>query len=157
MSPLIIGAAALLVVLVLLAMYMRADARHLALGFRRIAGILLALVTVVLGLTGRIGFAVLTGSIAFALLTGRAVSLGGFGQGQRQGPRGPGGSAPPPNRAGRMSRSEALSVLGLAEGAGEDEIRAAHRRLILQTHPDKGGSNYLAAKINEAKDVLLGK
>jgi len=155
MSPLIIGAAALLVVLLLLAMYMRADARHLALGFRRIAGILLVLVTVVLGLTGRIGFAVLTGSVAFALLTGRAVSLGGFGQGQ--GPRGNSGGAPPPNRAGRMSRSEALSVLGLSEGASADEIRAAHRRLIQQTHPDKGGSNYLAAKINEAKDVLLGK
>jgi curved DNA-binding protein CbpA len=55
-----------------------------------------------------------------------------------------------------MSRSEALSVLGLREGASKDEIRAAHRRLIQQTHPDKGGTNYLAAKINEAKDVLLG-
>ena len=54
-----------------------------------------------------------------------------------------------------MSRAEALKVLGLEEGAGEDQIRAAHRRLILQTHPDKGGTNYLAAKINEAKDVLL--
>jgi curved DNA-binding protein CbpA len=54
-----------------------------------------------------------------------------------------------------MSRAEALTVLGLQEGATEGEIRAAHRRLILQTHPDKGGTNYLAAKINEAKDVLL--
>jgi curved DNA-binding protein CbpA len=54
-----------------------------------------------------------------------------------------------------MSRSEALKVLGLEEGATEEHIRAAHRRLILQTHPDKGGTSYLAAKINEAKDVLL--
>jgi curved DNA-binding protein CbpA len=54
-----------------------------------------------------------------------------------------------------MSRAEALKVLGLQEGASEDEIRAAHRRLIVQTHPDKGGTSYLAAKINEAKDVLL--
>jgi hypothetical protein len=65
--------------------------------------------------------------------------------------------APPPRRdRATMSRAEALKVLGLSEGASEDDIRAAHRRLILQNHPDKGGSDYLASKVNEAKDVLLG-
>jgi len=54
-----------------------------------------------------------------------------------------------------MSRAEALKVLGLEEGASADDIRAAHRRLMLQNHPDKGGTDYIAAKINEAKDVLL--
>src|SRR5258706_2374689 len=63
---------------------------------------------------------------------------------------------PRPERATTgMSRAEALKVLGLQEGASDDEIRAAHRRLMLQNHPDKGGTDYIAAKINEAKDVLL--
>ena len=56
---------------------------------------------------------------------------------------------------GRMSRQEALAVLGLAEGASAEEIRAAHRRLMRAAHPDGGGSDWLAARINEARDVLL--
>ncbi|MEJ1969559.1 MAG: DnaJ domain-containing protein [Rhizomicrobium sp.] len=67
-----------------------------------------------------------------------------------------GDEAPPPRGATGMTRAEALKVLGLQEGASADDIRAAHRRLMLQNHPDKGGSDYLASKINEAKDVLLG-
>ncbi|WP_119392303.1 DnaJ domain-containing protein [Taklimakanibacter lacteus] len=65
---------------------------------------------------------------------------------------GPGNGAAP---SGKMSRAEALAVLGLKEGATPDEIRAAHRRLMKEFHPDHGGSDYLAAKINQAKDVLL--
>jgi hypothetical protein len=63
---------------------------------------------------------------------------------------------PPRGPRGDMSRQEALAVLGLAEGATDEEIRAAHRRLILRMHPDAGGSAELAARINRAKDVLLG-
>jgi len=55
-----------------------------------------------------------------------------------------------------MTRDEALAVLGLKAGAADEEIRAAHRRLILRVHPDAGGSTDLAARINRAKDVLLG-
>ena len=63
---------------------------------------------------------------------------------------------PPSGPRTDMSRDEALAVLGLAEGATADEIRAAHRRLIQRMHPDVGGTADLAARINRAKDVLLG-
>ncbi|HZQ01076.1 MAG TPA: molecular chaperone DnaJ [Reyranella sp.] len=56
-----------------------------------------------------------------------------------------------------MTREEALAVLGLQAGASDDDIRAAHRRLIQRMHPDVGGSADLAARINRAKDVLLGQ
>ena len=66
------------------------------------------------------------------------------------GPRGPSGAG-----GGRMSRQEALAVLGLADGASEADIRAAHRRLMRAAHPDGGGSDWMAARVNEARDVLL--
>lgn len=55
-----------------------------------------------------------------------------------------------------MTRAQALGVLGLAGNPSRQEIIDAHRRLMAKMHPDKGGSNYLAQQLNEAKRVLLG-
>ena len=59
-----------------------------------------------------------------------------------------------PRPRGAMTEAEALSVLGLSRGSDAEAVDAAHKRMIVRAHPDRGGSDYMAAKVNEARDVL---
>ena len=77
---------------------------------------------------------------------------------QDQGHAGRGGPGAGPRRGlrtGAMSEEEACQLLGLAKGASREEVARAHRSVMKTAHPDHGGSTDLAARVNEAKDVLM--
>jgi len=111
---------------------------------RRWSGPALLLIAMLGALTGRFVPAGALMLLGFALI--------GFQAGDRM--RGATANAPPLS-PGRMARAEALKVLGLGEDATPAQIQEAYRRLIVKVHPDHGGSADLAARLNQARDVLL--
>ncbi|MGD0144878.1 MAG: DnaJ domain-containing protein [Rhizomicrobium sp.] len=244
MGPLILGALALLLIILLLRGFVGADPKLLVRSLRYFAAGLLLLAAVGLAVLDRVGLAMLAGSFAWAMFTGGQVWHFGWPRGfpipgRRAGPQGKAagttqvrtewvemtldhssgtmsGRVLKGRHAGRtldaldeegmidfyreaagddtetanllttyldrrfgadwrarakhadgsarnsntrpdsgMSRNEAYATLGLQPGADDDAIRAAHRKLMLKNHPDLGGSSDAAARINEAKDVLL--
>jgi hypothetical protein len=115
-----------------------------------LGGIALALLLI---LSGRGGIAL--GALAmFGPLIWRQWQAYRMGAGTQRRPEG-GSTQPPPRRQSGMSADEAYQVLGLRPGATEADIRAAHHRLMRTAHPDSGGSDWLATRVNQARDVLL--
>ncbi len=146
MIALLLGCATLLVVMAALGKFTRAQVdgiRQMGIWTAAIGGLLLA---ALLFLTGRSGVALaalaLLGPLLWSwILEGRPMSRTARPQ--------------PPPRAGAMTRAEAFEVLGLPPGASSEGIQAAYLRLMRAAHPDQGGSDWLAARINQARDVLL--
>ena len=117
-----------------------------------LGGISLALLLILSGREGiAFGALVMFGPLIWQRWQAHRAGLGGQ-------QRTAGGAAPPPpRRQGNMTREEAYQVLGLKPGASEADIRAAHHRLMRTAHPDSGGSDWLATRVNQARDVLVAR
>ena len=148
---LVVGAATILLFLWLLRAFTRASVDDVKLFLRWLAALAGVSLAVMLVITGR-GFSALFSLVMIAPLLWD-IWLGPAIARRRAGTA---GEARPRKPASGMSRAEAYAVLGLQPGASEMEIRAAYRRLMATAHPDKGGSDWIAARLNQARDVLLG-
>jgi hypothetical protein len=144
------GAAALLAGILLLRSFAAADPVRMAKWLRLGGGCVVLAAALALMLTGRMTLALPL--LGWAVLLLRRKPKAAFQENPR--PHAERFRESPPARAG-LSPQEALDILGLKPDAGRDDIREAHKRLMQACHPDHGGSDYLAARINAAKDVLL--
>jgi len=152
----LLGATALLLALAGLGWLTRQPPGKVKSALIAIAMLTVAAVGLVLVLSGRLaGLVALIAGLSPWL--SRATRLHAFWRmirGQR-----PAGSAPPPpppQGESSLTRAQAFEILGLSPNAGPDEIRAAHLRLMQANHPDRGGSTWIAARLNQARDLLLG-
>lgn len=141
-----LGIVLLLVGILLIMLVTRMTARNLKLTLLAFIFIIAATAVIIFAIAGRYGLAAPAGALALwgmrAYLLARQIRA----------------TATPPAQPSKqaMSRAEALDILGLEEGASEDEIEAAYKGLIVKNHPDQGGTDWLAARLNEARDILLG-
>jgi len=145
MAYLLFGIGLLIIGFLLLQMLGKATARNLKLFGISTVFLIAAVALVLFVVSGRYGLAAPAGAVALwgmrAYLLARQIRKAG---------------APPQKaQAEKMTRAEALDILGLDESADEADIEAAYKALIVKNHPDQGGSDWLAARLNEARDFLL--
>jgi DnaJ family protein C protein 19 len=148
---LLLGTAILAILLLGLRAFERASTAAILTLFKWIAAFGGIALTLLMLLSGR-GPQALAGLVLVGPLLWRRWQQWGGGSGFT----GSAGAPPPRRQGSSMSRAEAYEVLGLKPGADATEIHAAHRRLMRMAHPDTGGSDWLASRINQARDVLMG-
>ena len=112
------------------------------------------LLSLILMAAGRGGFAIVPVGYAAWQLFGKAMFAKGLYDKAKEFKSGA-GSERKQAKNSAMSHAEALEVLGLEEGASVEDINTAYKKMMARVHPDKGGNDWMAAKINEAKRVLL--
>ena len=141
-----LGIALLLIGLLLIALVTQLTARTLKLTALAVVVMAAATALLIFAIAGRYGLAAPAGALALwgmrAYLLARQI-------------RASGAQAPAQKGGKPMGRAEALDILGLQEGANAEEIEAAYKALIVKNHPDQGGTDWLAARLNEARDILL--
>ncbi|NCF78892.1 MAG: DnaJ domain-containing protein [Alphaproteobacteria bacterium] len=141
-----LGIALSLIGLSLIVLVTQLTARTLKLTALAVVFMAAATALLIFAIAGRYGLAAPAGALALwgmrAYLLARQI-------------RASGAQAPAKQGGKPMGRAEALDILGLQEGATAEEIEAAYKALIVKNHPDQGGTDWLAARLNEARDILL--
>ena len=150
MSVFLLGLAILLALFIALNMAVRADPATLSKVIRYGGATAAGIAAVAFLFTGRMGFAMPLFVLVYWL-------LGRPSFGNRVGGSFSGDANHREASSGPMTHDRALGILGLSTGCTPEQIRRAHRELMIKLHPDHGGSTHLAAEVNAAKDYLLGE
>ncbi len=160
--PFLLGVVVLILLLWAANAFSRTDPKQTARVLRTIGGYAALIFAGLLLLRGNIGAAIPLGALGLGLLGQRWLwptvyyfdgrQAGGREDAQRDAAA---GSGPRSSGSGKMTEQEAYEILGVEPGASAEQITRAHRSLMKKLHPDQGGSTYLAARVNAAKDTLL--